>query len=129
MKRLLLFALSALTITAYAQAPTIPTKLFDARNGNGVVDAGTTYTAAIVIPFGTAGSRTAIQNKQQFLDGFAAANGYASTVLNEPALTKQQFFLRALTDYMRSNYKRGIADVAGATAAKTAGDVVDSEVP
>lgn len=129
MKQLLLLALIAFTVTAYAQAPTIPTKLFDARNGNGVVDAGTTYTAAVVIPFGTAGARTAVQNKNQFLDGFAAANGYASVVLNEPGLTKQQFFLRALTDYMRSNYKRGIADVAGAAAAKTAGDVVDTEVP
>ena len=130
MKSTLLLLCFCLPTIAVVQAPTIPTKLFDVRNGNGVVDGGTTYTAAIVIPFGTVGGRTAIQNKNAFLDAFADANSYSATLPDGTAnITKQQFFIRALTDYMRTNYKAGVVNTAASAAGKTAGDVVDAEVP
>jgi len=52
-------------LPVFAQAPSIPTKAFDVRNGNGVIDAGTTYPNAIVIPFKDAAA------KQKFLDDYA----------------------------------------------------------
>lgn len=132
MKNLFLLLLLAcyFPVVATIQAPTIPTRLFDARPGNGVVDGGTTYPAAIVILFGTVEGRTPTQNKNVFLDAFAVANSYQATINGAPnPQSKQGFFLRVLTDYMKSEYRRGTVNVAADSAAKAAGEVVDRELP
>lgn len=51
-------AVTALTLGAI-QAPAIPNKAFDVREANGIVDQGTTYPAALVIPFKDAAAETA----------------------------------------------------------------------
>lgn len=59
MKKLFL-ALTLFVLPVFAQAPTIPTKAFAVRNGNGVIDNGTAYPNAIVIPFKDAAAKTAL---------------------------------------------------------------------
>ena len=51
-------AVTALTLGAI-QAPAIPNKALDVREANGIVDQGTTYPAALVIPFKDAAAETA----------------------------------------------------------------------
>lgn len=97
MKKLFL-ALILFVLPVFAQAPSIPTKAFAVRNGNGVVDAGTTYPAAIVIPFRDAAA------KQKWLDDYAGANNWANQV---PQQTKQQFALDGLQLWMKQQAKAG----------------------
>jgi hypothetical protein len=79
-------------LPVFAQAPSIPTKAFDVRNGNGVIDAGTTYPNAIVIPFKDATA------KQKFLDDYADNNNWANA---NPQPTKQKFALDGLRQWMK----------------------------
>jgi hypothetical protein len=91
MKKLFI-ALILLALPVFAQAPSIPTKAFDVRNGNGVVDAGTTYPNAIVIPFKDAAA------KQKFLDDYADNNNWANA---NPQPTKQKFALDGIKQWMK----------------------------
>lgn len=91
MKRLLLLSL-IFTIPIFAQAPSIPNRAFDVRNGNGVIDAGTTYPAAIVIPFKDAAA------KQKWLDDYAEANNWEN---QRPQQTKQAFALDGIKLWMK----------------------------
>lgn len=97
MKKLLL-AFILLSITAFAQAPSIPTRAFDVRNGNGVIDAGTTYPAAIVIPFKDAAA------KQKWLDDYADNNNWENA---NPRPNKQAFALDGLKLWMRQQAEAG----------------------
>jgi len=83
----LLFIFTLLSITTFAQAPSIPSLAFDVRNGNGVIDAGTTYSAAIVIPFKDAAA------KQKWLDDYADNNNWENA---NPRPNKQAFALDGL---------------------------------
>lgn len=91
MKKLVLI-LTVLVLPVFAQAPTIPTRAFDVRNGNGVVDNGTTYPNAIVIPFKDAAA------KQKFLDDYADNNNWANA---NPQPTKQKFALDGMKQWMK----------------------------
>lgn len=113
MKKLILF-LIVFVLPVFAQAPSIPTRAFDVRNGNGVVDNGTTYPAAIVIPFKDAAA------KQKWLDDYAEANNWANQT---PQQTKQAFALDGIKLWMKQQAKAGRnSAIAKATAAA---DVTD----
>lgn len=90
MKKLLVLTL--LVLPVFAQAPSIPTRAFDVRNGNGVVDNGTTYPFAIVIPFKDAAA------KQKFLDDYADNNNWANA---NPQPAKQKFALDGIKQWMK----------------------------
>jgi hypothetical protein len=104
MKKIIL-TLIVFVLPVFAQAPSIPTKAFAVRNGNGVVDNGTTYTSAIVIPFKDAAA------KQKFLDDVAEANNWANQVPQQP---KQQFVLDVIQNLLKQQAKAG-RDSAQAT--------------
>jgi hypothetical protein len=91
MKKMIL-ALTFLVLPVFAQAPTIPTRAFDVRNGNGVIDSGTTYPVAIVIPFKDAAAR------QKFLDDYADNNNWANA---NPQPTKLKFALDGMKQWMK----------------------------
>jgi len=91
MKKLIL-TLIVFALPVFAQAPSIPTKAFDVRNGNGVIDAGTTYPNAIVIPFKDAAA------KQKFLDDYADNNNWANA---NPQPNKQKFALDGIKQWMK----------------------------
>lgn len=97
MKKLFL-ALTLFVLPVFAQAPSIPTKAFAVRNGNGVVDNGTTYPNAIVIPYRDAAA------KQKFLDDVAEANNWANQVPQQP---KQQFVLDVIQNLLKQQAKAG----------------------
>jgi len=105
MKKLVLM-FTIISIPVFAQAPGIPTKAFDVRNGNGVTDNGTTYPAAIVIPFKNAAA------KQKFLDDYADNNNWANA---NPQPSKQNFALDGLKQWMKEqsiNARRSVAQKA-----------------
>lgn len=105
MKRLLITTI-LLAWPVFAQAPTIPTKAFDVRNGNGVIDDGTTYPNAIVIPFKDAAA------KQKFLDDYADNNNWENAI---PQPTKQKFALDGLKQFMKDqsiSARRAVAQKA-----------------
>ena len=109
-----IFALILFVLPVFAQAPSIPNKAFAVRNGNGVVDNGTTYPAAIVIPFKDAAA------KQKFLDDYAENNNWANQV---PQQTKQQFALDGIQQWMKDQSKAGRQSIINKAVA--AADVTD----
>lgn len=116
---------------SFAQ-PTIPTRLFDVRNGNGVVAAGVTYPQAIVIVFKDKAA------KDEVLDAFAAQYNYQAKVA-DPAnptgpqidnpQTKAGFANRQITAYVRDVYKAAQAQTATDTARKAADSAADAKLP
>jgi hypothetical protein len=105
MKKLIL-TLIVFVLPIFAQAPSIPVKAFDVRNGNGVIDAGTTYPNAIVIPFKDAAA------KAKFLDDYADNNNWANA---NPQPTKQRFALDGLKQWMKEqsiNARKSVAQKA-----------------
>lgn len=137
MKKLLLYecAVAAFLVVVFIiivnAQPTIPAKLFDVRNGNGIVDAGTTYPQATVIVFKDKAAKDAI------IEAFAAEYGYQTTVADNdrPRQTipnpksKQAFMNEKLTDFVRDVYRAHKLKTAEAAAKKTAGDAADAELP
>jgi len=111
--------------------PAIPTKLFDVRNGNGVVDSGTTYPFAIVIPFKDKASHDAL------IAAFASQYGYQATLpdpanpgqtIPNPQSTKQ-FMMAKMTQYLKDIYRADAISTATKSAGTTASSAVDSVVP
>ena len=135
MKKLLsiLVILISGSLTAFALLqPQIPTRAFDVRNGNGVVDAGTTYPQATVIVFKDKAAKDGI------IDAFAAQYGYQATVPN-PAnpngeqipnpQNKQAFMNAKITAYLRDIYRASKITAAADAAKKTAEAAADSDLP
>lgn len=113
MKKLIL-TLVVFVLPIFAQAPSIPTKAFDVRNGDGVIDNGTTYPFAIVIPFKDAVA------KQKFLDDYADNNNWANA---NPRPTKQKFALDGIKQSMKEQSVN--ARQANAQKAIVAPDLTD----
>lgn len=117
--------------TSSAQ-PTIPTRMFDVRNGNGVINAGVTYPQAVVIVFKDKAS------KDEMIDAFAAQYTYQATI-PDPAnpsgpqipnpQTKQAFMNKQITAYLRDVFKAAQAQAATSAAQKTASDAADAKLP
>lgn len=129
-KLLSLTLLFTLMVVAFAQ-PTIPTKLFDVRNGNGVVDSGVTYPNAIVIPFKDAAAKT------KTVDAIATAYGYQATIPDpvNPGQTianpqsKAAFANKQIAAYLRDNLESVSLNTAAEAARKTAKTASDAELP
>lgn len=112
-----------------SQAPTIPVKLFDVRNGNRVVDNGTTYPQAIVIPFKDKAA------KDKLIDAFAKAYNYQDTIPGENGTTipnpqsKTVFANRQITRYLKDILESAEVNAASDAARKTASDALKTELP
>ena len=89
-----------------AQAPSVPTKAFDVREANGIVDTGTTYAAAIVIPFKDLAAET------KFYQDYADNNNWANA---NPQPTKKRFALDGLKQWMKEQSQQARAKVAAAS--------------
>lgn len=122
--------LATFAVLTFAQ-PAIPTKLFDVRNGNGVVDSGTTYPYAITIVFKDKASHDAV------IAAFASQYGYQATIpdpanpgqtIANPQSTKQ-FAMAKLTQYIKDIYRADAVTSATKTAGSTANATVDGVVP
>lgn len=112
-----------------------PTKLFDVSNGNGVVSGGVTVARGTLIWY----RDNAAKNK--VIDNFCAAYGYQETVPNpnagqpgEPDTIpnpqgKQVFFNKQISNYIRDIVRSQAIKVASETAAKTAADAEDADLP
>jgi hypothetical protein len=138
MKKLFLLVLLAI---ALVQAPSfdaqIPQKLFDVRNGNGLVENGVTYPRATYIAFKDNAAKDAI------IDAFALMRGYQDTVPNpayNPAVegsqptipnpqSKQVFFNKAIEQFIRDTYKAAKVTAAEKAAKATAEAAADAELP
>ena len=104
MKRLFL-VLIVLVIPIFAQAPSVPSKAFDVREANGIVDQGTTYPAALVIPFKDAAAETKSYNDYADNNNWANAN---------PQPTKKKFALDGIKQFMKDQSGQGRQKVAQA---------------
>lgn len=91
MKKLFLLLLLLITASAFAQAPT---KLFDFRNGNGIVDGATAQPFAFYVAFKDNPA------KQAVIDALCDVGNYDAL---DPATrpTKQAFALRELQFHLR----------------------------
>jgi hypothetical protein len=106
----------------------IPTKLFDVQNGNGAV-LDVTYPRATLIAFKDNASKDAV------IDAFAAMGGYQDTVpdgngstIPNPQ-TKQQFYTKRITQFIRDTYKSYKISVAEKAAKATAETAAEAELP
>lgn len=132
--------LSFLTFGLYVSHPTtaqVPTRLFDVRNGNGLTEAGTTYTRATYIAFKDNASKDAI------IDAVCAMGGYQATIPNpaygrnvegsQPTIanpqTKQAFFNKRIEQFLRDNYRAWKTSAAEKAAKATAEAAADAELP
>lgn len=142
--------LSVLTfgLYLYPTSAQVPTRLFDVRNGNGLVDNGTTYTRATYIAFKDNASKDAI------IDAVCAMGGYQATVPNpaydpndgsritfdaalvegsQPTIanpqTKQAFFNKRIEQFLRDNYRAWKTSAAEKAAKATAEAAADAELP
>ena len=111
--------------------PTIPTRMFDVRNGNGVVDTGVTYPQAIVIVFKDKAS------KDEFIDAVATQYKYQATI-PDPAnpgsaianpVSKAAFANKQITAYCRDIVSAASAASAVDAARKTATDAAEAKLP
>ena len=118
-------------VSARLQGPTIPVKLFDVRNGNGVIDGGTTYAQAIVIPFRDAAA------KQKLIDAIAAQYAYPATVpdphdntktIANPQ-TKNVFAMKKITVYLNDVIRAASVQASRKTAEDAANAAIDTELP
>lgn len=91
MKKLILIAILLFTASASAQAPT---KLFDVRNGNGIVDGGVVQAQAVYIAFQDNAA------KQKVIDALCDVGNYDAL---DPATrpSKQAFALRELQNHLK----------------------------
>lgn len=136
---LAVLAAAAIFITRpQAQAPT---KLFDVSNGNGAVISGTTVTRGTIIWYRDN------EAKNKVMQAFADAYGYQATVPNpafapskpedpvtNPATIpnpqgQQAFFNKQISNYIRDVVKGQIVKTAAETAAKTAADAEEADLP
>jgi hypothetical protein len=127
-KLFLSLCLLTFLVTGMSQAPT---KLFDVKNGNGIVDNGVAQPQATYIVFKNAAA------KQAIIDSFATAYDYQATVPDpaNPGQTipnpqsKQAFFNRRLTLFIRDVHKSEQVKVAAKTATDTASAAADADLP
>ena len=126
----ILVSLICLTSIIIAQ-PSPVVKLFDVRNGNGVVDSGTTYPFAITIVFKDKASHDAV------VAAFASQYGYQATIpdpanagqtIANPQSTKQ-FTMAKITQYLKGIYRADAVTAATKSAGTTASSAVDAVVP
>ena len=121
--------LLAACIIAATYQPAIPTRLFDVRSANGIVDTGVTYPRATVIVFKDNAAKDAM------IDAFAAEYGYQANIQNGAGATipnpqnKQAFFNEKLTGYLKDIYKANKLKAAAKTATDTATTSADAELP
>lgn len=119
MKKLLLLFLFALPLSAQA-----PTKLFDVKNGNGIVDNGVAQAQATYVVYRDANAKTAI------IQAFCDAYGYQATINGQPnPQSKQAFFNQQITHYIKDVYRAQLVKTAAEAAGKTAGDNADADLP
>ena len=138
MKKLFLFALLIFTLLQVpASEAQIPTRLFDARNGNGLTLDSVTYNHATYIAFKNKASKDAM------IDAICAMGGYQATVPNpaydpnvegsQPTIanpqTKQQFYTKRIEQFLRDNYRAWKTSVAEKAAKATAEAAADAELP
>ena len=91
--------------------PTVPTKLFDIRQGNGATDSDTTvYPRATLIVYKDNASKNAIEA------AITAAYGLPNTSAN---------FNKVLTDFIKAHYRNS----KGNDAAVVAQAAADNELP
>ena len=131
MKKLFLPFLLLVALVSIGAQPAVPTKLFDVRNGNGVVDSGTTYPFAITIVFKDKASHDAV------VAAFASQYGYQATIpdpanagqtIANPQSTKQ-FTMAKITQYLKGIYRADAVTAATKSAGTTASSAVDAVVP
>ena len=128
MKQLFLLFTLLLALTSVAQTPA---RLFDVRNGNGIVD------NAVAQPFATYIAYKDSASKNKIIDAFATAYGYQANIPDpaNPGQTipnpqsKQGFFNARLTAYIKDVYKAQQVATAAKTASDTAASAADAEVP
>ena len=103
MKHLLLLLVFLFTITASAQAPT---KLFDIRNGDGIVDGGVVQPQAMYIVFKDAAAKTTVIDALCDLGNYSALN--PATRPNRAAFARNEIknFLRAKVQENRQRVER-----------------------
>lgn len=111
---------------------TIPTRLFDIRNGNGALDADATpYPAATLIVFKDAAAKTKV------IQSFCDAYGYQATIpdpanpgqtINNPQ-SKQAFYNSKLTEFIKDIHRSVTIKAAELAAANTAKTNADGELP
>ena len=94
-KKHIFLSLFFLSIVATAQAPT---KLFDVRNGNGIVDNGTAQPVATYVAYKDAAA------KQAVIDALCDVGNYDAL---DPATrpTKQAFANREITNWLRERVR------------------------
>ena len=101
-----------------------PTKLFDVRNGNGIVDGANTQAFATYIAYKDSAS------KNKIIDAFADAYGYQATINDAPnSQSKQQFYNAKLTAYIRDVYRAQQIGAAEKVARDSASTTADGELP
>lgn len=108
-----------------------PNKLFDIKNGNGVVDGAETVTRGTLIWYGDNAA------KDKVIDRFCAAYGYQDNIddPNNPGQQipnpqgRQAFFNARLTDFIKDVVKAQAIREASATAAATADSTETTDLP
>lgn len=108
-----------------------PTKLFDVSNGNGAVIGGETVTRGTLIWYKDNAA------KDKVIERFCDAYGYQENVPdpNNPGATipnpqsKQTFFNRKLTQYIKDVVRSQGINAAAATAAAGAATTEDADLP
>ncbi len=111
---LILVLVTLASVRGAVQAPSVPNKAFDVREANGIVDQGTTYAAALVIPFKDAAAET------KFYNDYADNNNWANA---NPQPSKRRFALAGMKQWMREQSHS--ARQKAAQAAVVAPDVSD----
>ena len=100
MKKTLLTIIATFLLSAplFGGMQQVPTKAFDVREANGIVDTGTTYPAAIVIPFKDLAAETTFYNDYANNNNWANAN---------PQPTKKAFALAGIKQFMKDQSTQG----------------------
>ena len=102
MKKLVLFSLLFVAITASAQAPN---KLFAVKNGNGIVDNGVTQDQAVYIVFKDAAAKLTVTDALCDTANFGALIRPAGETANQLAQVRRQFAM----DEIRSGLNAKVA--------------------
>lgn len=136
-----LFSISILIMAAISAATQVPVKLFDIRNGNGLVDNGTANPQATYIVYKGA------QSKQQVIDSFAYIYGYVENVPNpafdpkkaidsvtNPQLipnpqSKQSFYHQQLSRIIKSTVRSKELELAIKATSDATSAAVDATLP
>jgi hypothetical protein len=125
---LVLLAIALIQVPSYTAQ--VPTKLFDVRAGNGLVESGVTYPRATYIAFKDNASKDAL------IDAVCLMGGYQATIgTNEQGQpipnpqSKQAFFNKRIEQFLRDNYKAAKISTAEKAAKATAEAAADAELP